>query len=124
MTEKLKTLLALAEVFSEGESTEKAPTPITTFAIGDKVLVRSNRAGVFFGTLAHREGQEAIMTNVRRLWYWDGAFTLSGVANHGVNSNSKLSETESEKLLTDVIEVIRCKPEAAKQIEEMEAHRA
>ena len=36
----------------------------------EKVIVRSDRAGVFFGEIKERNGGEATMVNVRRLWYW------------------------------------------------------
>lgn len=41
--------------------------------IGDYVIARTYSAGVFAGTLASRDGKEAVLTDARRLWYWDGA---------------------------------------------------
>ena len=38
--------------------------------INKQVIVRADRAGVFFGTLAEKEGNEVKLTNCRRLWYW------------------------------------------------------
>ena len=40
-------------------------------------IVRGKNSGVFAGNIAKREGTEVTMTNVRRLWYWDGACSLS-----------------------------------------------
>jgi len=41
------------------------------------VLVRTQSAGVFAGELESRNGQEVVLLNARRIWYWDGAASLS-----------------------------------------------
>lgn len=43
-------------------------------------IVRSDRAGVFFGRIKERNGSEVTMTDVRRIWYWYGAASLSQLA--------------------------------------------
>lgn len=48
------------------------------------VIVRTYSAGVFAGFLESRNGQEVVMTNARRLWYWKGASSLSQLAMEGV----------------------------------------
>ena len=45
-----------------------------------KVIVRGDRSGVFFGTLVGKEGSEVKLANCRRLWYWDGAASISQIA--------------------------------------------
>ncbi|MBO7280999.1 MAG: hypothetical protein J6V00_07540, partial [Bacteroidaceae bacterium] len=52
--------------------------------IDKKVIIRADRAGVFYGTLTAIEGDEAIIKDCRRLWYWDGAASLSQLAAEGV----------------------------------------
>ena len=47
------------------------------------VIVRTQSAGVFAGNLESRNGQEVVMRNARRLWYWDGAASLSQLAVDG-----------------------------------------
>lgn len=42
-----------------------------------KYIFRGDRSGVFFGTLLERNGQEVKIGECRRLWYWDGACSLS-----------------------------------------------
>lgn len=49
------------------------------------VIVRTYTAGVFAGELEKREGQEVVMRNARRLWYWDGAASLSQLAMEGTS---------------------------------------
>ena len=49
------------------------------------VIVRTYSAGVFAGNLQSREGQEVVLTDARRLWYWDGAASLSQLAVDGTS---------------------------------------
>lgn len=57
---------------------------------GDFVLIRTFSAGVHFGTLVSKEGQEVHLKNARRLWNWAGALSLSEVAMNGI----KISESK------------------------------
>lgn len=82
----------------------------------DYVIVRTTAAGVFTGNLADsslREGW-AKMTNARRLWYWDGAASLSQLAIDGVSKpqNCKFPEAVKEITLIGVIEIIPCTEKA------------
>ena len=43
----------------------------------DKVIVRGDRSGLFFGELVSRKGREVKLKDCRRLWYWEGAATIS-----------------------------------------------
>lgn len=71
------------------------------------VLIRTTSAGVHFGTLVSRSGQEVHLKNARRLWSWNGALSLSEVAMNGVEiKNSKISVPVDEIILTTAIEII------------------
>lgn len=48
------------------------------------VICRTYSAGVFAGYLESRDGQEVVLTNARRLWYWAGASSLSQLAVDGI----------------------------------------
>ena len=84
-----------------------------------KVIIRADRAGVFYGTLAAKEGTEVELHNCRRIWYWDGAASLSELAVSGVTypTNCKFSVTVESIIVTGVIEVIPCTPMAIENIE-------
>lgn len=84
-----------------------------------KVIVRGNRSGVFFGTLVHREGCEVTLNNCRRLWYWDGAASISQLATEGTKIPEKCKFTVTVESITilDAIEIIPCTKEAIKSIE-------
>lgn len=49
------------------------------------VIVRTYSAGVFAGFLESRKGQEVVLTNARRIWYWKGAASLSQLAMEGTS---------------------------------------
>jgi hypothetical protein len=74
----------------------------------DYVLIRTYSAGVFVGYMKSRKDGEVVLLNARRLWYWDGAASLSQLAMEGVTKpeNCKFPMEVSEITLLNVIEVI------------------
>jgi hypothetical protein len=76
------------------------------------VLIRSYAAGVHFGYLKDEKFTEAgkvvTLINTRRIWYWDGAASLSQMALEGVKSpdKCKFSVTIDENEIVNVIETI------------------
>lgn len=89
--------------------------------IGKWVIVRTYSAGVHFGKLRSLSGTHAILDYTRRLWSWEGAFTLSELTKNGF-SKAKLSETIAEIELTEVIEVIPCTEEVSKKIKDFDSY--
>jgi hypothetical protein len=82
------------------------------------VIVRTYSAGVFAGTIESRNGKEVVMRNARRLWYWDGASSLSQLAMEGVKKpeNCKFPCEVARIELTEAIEIIDCTEEAKQSI--------
>lgn len=87
-----------------------------------KVIIRGDRSGVFFGTLKKKNGTEVKLADCRRLWFWDGAASISQLAVDGTKKTSecKFTVTVPEIVITDVIEVIPCSDKAIKSIEGVE----
>lgn len=87
--------------------------------ITGKCLVRTYSAGVFFGKIKKRNGKEIHLKNARRIWYWDGAASLSELAEKGTSRPDKCKFPMPVKsvLLTEVIEIIPCSKEAILSIE-------
>jgi len=85
------------------------------------VIVRSGRAGVFAGNLKERDGQMVILLNSRRLFYWDGAASLSQLSQEGVTKpqNCKFPCEIPEHTIFEVIEVLPCTEKAKKSIAEV-----
>lgn len=83
------------------------------------VIVRTYSAGVFAGELESRDGKEAHLRNARRIWYWEGAATLSQLAMEGTKAPSKCKFPcpVDSILLTEAIEIIQTTPAARKSIE-------
>lgn len=92
----------------------------------NKVIIRADRAGVFFGEIKERNGQEVVINNCRRLWYWEGAASLSQLATEGVSrpDNCKFTVTVDEMTVLDVIEIIPCTKRAVESINSVEVWRA
>lgn len=86
-----------------------------------KYIIRCDRAGVFYAEIKERRGSEADLVNARRLWYWDGAASLSQLATDGVTAprNCKFTVTVPEMTVLGVIEVIPCTEEAVECINEV-----
>lgn len=84
-------------------------------------MARTFSAGVFAGYLESREGKEATLRNARRIWYWDGAASLSQLATDGTSKpeNCKFPCPVDSVMLTEVIEIIPITKNAKKSIEEV-----
>jgi hypothetical protein len=82
------------------------------------VIVRTQSAGVFAGTLESRKGQVVVLTHARRLWYWDGAASLSQLAETGTSKpqNCKFPIEVSRVTLLQAIEILDVTDDAKKSI--------
>lgn len=78
--------------------------------IGRYVIVRGDRSGVLAGVLKERKGSEVVLTSCRRLWYWEGAASISQLAVDGTKcpGTCKFTVTVEEILIIDAIEIIPC----------------
>ena len=76
--------------------------------IGKYVIVRGDRSGVFAGTLVSQDGRTVTLKDCRRLWYWDGAASISQIAKEGVSRpyNCKFTVTVESIVILDAIEII------------------
>ena len=81
-------------------------------------IIRCAQAGVFFAKIAERRRDEADLVDCRRLWYWDGAASLSQLATEGVHApkNCKFTVTVPEMTVLGVIEIIPCSERAVESI--------
>jgi hypothetical protein len=84
-----------------------------------KVIVRADRAGVFFGTLTHKEGNEVTLTNARKLFYWNGAGAVEQIALEGVKkpTDCKFTVVVEEITILNIIQIIPCTEVAIANIE-------
>lgn len=91
--------------------------------IGKKVIIRSYGAGVFFGTLNEVEKCEDNWTvellDCRRIWYWEGACSITQLAVDGTKNpyRCKFTVTEPSVIVSSVIELHECSEVSVKSIE-------
>jgi hypothetical protein len=90
------------------------------------VIVRTYSAGVFAGELLSREGKEVTLSNARRLWYWEGAASLSQLAQSGTSAPSKCKfpEAVEQIILTEAIEILSVTDAARASIAEVPVWKA
>ena len=89
------------------------------------VIVRTYSAGVFAGYLQSRKGQEIVLTNARRLWYWAGAASLSQLAVDGTSKpqECKFPVAVPRVELLQVIEILDVTEKAKSSIENVSVWR-
>lgn len=82
------------------------------------IIVRTYSAGVHAGELVSKDGDTTILKNARRLYYWDGAATLSQLAMEGISKpeNCKFPCEVTKIELLGTIERIPCTEKAIKSI--------
>jgi len=85
------------------------------------VIVRTYSAGVFAGYLESRIGQEVVLRDARRIWYWEGAASLSQLAQEGTSEPDKCKFPceVNRVLLLQTIEILDVTPAAQKSIAEV-----
>lgn len=85
------------------------------------VIVRTQSAGVFAGFLEKRTGQEVVMRDARRIWYWKGAASLSQLAVDGTSAPKECqfpAEVDRVELL-QAIEILDVTLKAQKSIKDV-----
>ncbi len=87
--------------------------------IKGKCIVRTYSAGVFFGEVSERVGRETRIKNVRRIWSWNGAATLSELAEKGTSkpNECKFPASIPEIVVTETIEIIPCSSKSVESLE-------
>ena len=82
------------------------------------VIVRTQSAGVFAGYIESRSGQEVVLRKARRIWYWNGAASLSQLAIDGTSKPDTCKfPQEVEKIqLLNAIEILDVTKKAQESI--------
>ena len=82
-------------------------------------IVRTTSAGVFAGYIEKQNGKEVVMRKARRIWYWDGAASLSQLAEEGTSKPNQCKfPCEVDKIeLTEAIEILTVSKKAKKSIQ-------
>ena len=110
------TLKEIAELF--GMINTSAKSGLNGFAIGQEVIIRTYSAGVWFGRLKEKSGNEVILTEARRMWRWwaKESISLSGVALHGIKQEKSRIAGAVESVWLQAIEIIPISGKEAESI--------
>ncbi len=97
----------------------KASMPAKTLKGKPYVIVRTYSAGVFAGYLDSRKDKEAVILHARRIWSWEGAASLSQLAQEGTSKPDKCKfPCEVDKVtLTEAIEILDVTEDARASIQ-------
>lgn len=82
------------------------------------VIVSAGIAGIHFGFLKSRTGQEVTLVQARRIQYWNGAASISEMAARGVSkpTDCRFSMPVPEITLTIAVEIIPVTSDAQKNL--------
>ena len=123
-------LMMIANVLKIAESKQQAeeePLPpvtvteakgINDFAIGKEVIIRTYSAGVWFGVLSQKAGNEVILTKARRMYQWRAkeSISISGVARYGIKQENSKICGEVDSVWLEAIEIIPVTGNSAESI--------
>ena len=110
------TLKELAELL--GMKNTAAESGLNSFVIGQEVIIRTYSAGVWFGRLKEKSGNEVILTEARRMYEWwaKESISLSGVARYGIKQDDSKICGELDSVWLQAIEIIPVTGSAATSI--------
>lgn len=85
------------------------------------VIVRTKSAGCFAGEIESKSGDQVVLLNARRLWYWTGAASLSQLAVSGTSkpADCKFPAPTPRHTLNKWIEIIEVTSKGRASIEEV-----
>lgn len=93
----------------------------TSELINETVIARIDRAGVFMGTLAHIDSDIVRLFNVRRIYYWQGALSVTDMASNGIKSGKVTLPAAAVEFETkNVVELVLASDEATARIKAIE----
>jgi len=87
---------------------------------GKKVIIRSQSAGVFFGTLKEETPEYAILEKFRKIHHWEGACAVEQIAIDGITNHkgSRLTIVVEEGMVSNPIQILPCTDKAIENLEE------
>lgn len=93
--------------------------------INKTVIARIERAGVFMGVLDHIDGDIVRLKDVRRIYYWEGALSVTDMAVNGITSGKvTVAVGVAEFNRSELVELNECTEEAVEKIKAITPWRA
>ena len=112
----LKEIAELVELL--GAKNTAAESGLNSFVLGQEVIIRTYSAGVWFGHLKEKSGNEVILTDARRMWRWwaKESISLSGVALYGIKQEKSRIAGAVDSVWLQAIEIVPISGKAAESI--------
>lgn len=114
MKKKINEIIIDGETYVPKESLEMAEKRNGM----EYVMIRSAQSGVHAGYLESKDGDEVTLRDARRIWYWDGAASISELATKGTSKpeNCKFPVAVDKITVIGVCEIISITENAKKSI--------
>ena len=91
---------------------------MNTELLGKKIIARIDRAGVLHGTLDYIDGEIIRLKDARRIYYWNGALSVTDIAAKGITSGKVTIPVTTVEFMSDkIVELNECSEDASKSIE-------
>ena len=87
----------------------------------NRKIIKGVGAGIFFGEIVEENGNIVVCKDVRRIWEWYGANTLSELAQYGTTKPEECKFTcKVDKIkIFNVVEILDVTEEAGKSLDEV-----
>ena len=92
-------------ITGETETDRGADIQPPSHTIGKICMIRTYSAGVHYGQVVEKDGTHVLLKDSRRVWKWEGAFTLSELSQNG-STGGRISCEVPIIELTEAIEII------------------
>lgn len=90
---------------------------VNSALIGKAIIARIDKAGVFHGILDYKDADITRMTDVRRIYYWQGPLSVTDMACNGINSGKVTLPAAAVEFETkNVVELVLASDEATARI--------
>ena len=91
---------------------------MNTSLLNKKIIARIDRAGVFHGTLDHIDNEIIRLKDARRIYYWNGALSVTDIAAKGITGGRvTIPVSTVEFMSVKIVELNECSDESTKSIE-------
>lgn len=104
-----------------GNSSESVKENLNGYFNGEYCIIRTESSGVHCGYVKEHKHNQAIIEGSRRIWSWEGAFTLNKIANDFFKS-AKMSTPVDAILLEGIIEILPVKDHIVEKLKNYETH--
>ena len=95
---------------------------MNTSLLNKKIIARIDRAGVFHGTLDYIDGEIIRLKDARRIYYWNGALSVTDIAAKGITGGKVTIPVSTVEFMSDkIVELNECSEESTKSIESINA---